>query len=115
MPERRPDPHGALSPGTLPLGSALDRSVPLSQLLLRLRESNARFAAIRNRLPPALQQQVRPGPLDEQGWSLLVSNGAAASKLRHLLPTLEAALLAQGWQGTPIRIKVQSTSIDVET
>lgn len=107
-----PKSNGALSPGTLPLRSALDRSAPLSNLLQRLRESGARFAAIQDALPPALQRQVRPGPLDEQGWSLLVSNGAAASKLRHLLPTLEAALLAKGWQRTPIRIKVQSAAVE---
>ena len=97
-----------LSPGTLPLGRALDQSAPLSQLLQRLRESSERFAAIREQLPAALQQQVRPGPLDALGWSLLVPNGAVAAKLRYLLPTIEATLRAKGWQVTPIRIKVQS-------
>lgn len=103
-----PKPTAVLSPGTLPLGSALNRSVPLSQLLLRLRESADRFAAIQDQLPPMLRTQVRAGPLDAQGWSLLVSNGAAASKLRHLVPVIESTLHSQGWQVTPIRIKVQS-------
>lgn len=106
MPESKSMP--ALSPATLPLSSALERSAPLSQLLLRLRESADRFAAIEDQLSPTLRAQVRAGPLDEHGWSLLASSGAAASKLRHLVPTLEAALRAKGWQVTPIRIKVQS-------
>ena len=43
-----------------------------------------------------------------RGWSLLAPSGAAASKLRQLVPALEASLHEQGWQPTPIRIKVQS-------
>ncbi len=94
-------------PGTLSLGHALDQSQPLAKLLQRLQESQARFEAIRGQLPEALRDQVRPGPLDDTGWSLLVANGAAASKLRQLVPALGAALCTQGWQPTSIRIKVQ--------
>jgi hypothetical protein len=100
---------GPTSPGTLPLGAALDQSQPLARLLQRLHESRARFAAVRELLPDTLRDQVRAGPLDEISWSLLVSNGAAASKLRQLVPALEAMLISQGWQPTSIRIKVQST------
>jgi hypothetical protein len=100
---------GPTSPGTLALGAALDQSQPLARLLQRLQESRARFAAIRELLPDTLRDQVRAGPLDESGWSLLVSNGAAASKLRQLVPALEARLISEGWQVTSMRIKVQST------
>jgi hypothetical protein len=100
---------GGHSPGTWALGAALDQSQPLTSLLQRLEQSRARFAAIRGHLPDGLRDNVRPGPLDDTGWSLLVQSGAVAAKLRQLLPTLEAALLAQGWQATPIRIRVQST------
>jgi hypothetical protein len=96
------------SPGTLTLGAALDQSPPLARLLLRLQESRARFVVVRERLPDALRDQVRPGPLDDAGWSLLVSNGAAASKLRQLVPALEAALLNQGWHETSIRIRIHA-------
>lgn len=96
-------------PGTLALGAALGQSPMLTQLLKRLQESRERFAAIRQHLPEPLRDAVRPGPLDEAGWSLLVPSGAVASKLRQLRPELEAALISQGWQPTPIRIKVQST------
>lgn len=96
--------------GTLSLGSALDQSQPLAKLLQRLQQSQGRYAAIREQLPEALRDQIRPGPLDDAGWTLLVPHGAAASKLRQLLPALDNALSAQGWQPTPIRVKVQSDS-----
>jgi hypothetical protein len=97
-----------LSPGALPLGTALDQSQPLARLLRRLQESRARFATIREQLPDTLRDQVRPGPLDDEGWTLLVASGAAASKLRQLVPTLDATLLANGWPAAAIRIRVQS-------
>jgi len=99
---------GPSSPGTLALGAALDQNQTLGRLLQRLQESRARFAAIREMLPDTLRDQVRPGPLDDAGWSLLAPSGAAASKLRQLVPALETRLHEQGWQPTPIRIKVQS-------
>ena len=100
-------PGGPAHPGTLALGEALDQSQPLTHLLRRLQESQARLAAVRELLPEALRGQVRAGPLDDAGWSLLVPGGAAAAKLRQLLPALQAALLQQGWPATPIRIRVQ--------
>jgi len=93
--------------GHLSLGDALDRSEPLTRLLQRLQESRARFDAITVLLPGGLQHSVRPGPLDDDGWLLLAAHGAAAAKLRQLLPRLEAALLAGGWPPTPIKVRVQ--------
>jgi hypothetical protein len=106
MPERKP--HAKPHAGTLALGSALEQSQPLARLLQRLQESRQRFDAIRSHLPETLRDQVGPGPLDEAGWTLLASHGAAASKLRQLVPALEAQLLRAGWQGISIRIKVRS-------
>jgi len=94
--------------GTLALSDALDQSEPLANLLARLQQSQARFAAIREQLPDNLRSQVRPGPIDDAGWSLLVPGGAAASKLRQLVPELQATLRAQGWAATPIRIRVNA-------
>lgn len=99
---------GPLHPGALPLGTALDQSQPLARLLRRLRESRARFDSIREQLPDTLRDQVRPGPLDDEGWSLLVASGAAASKLRQLVPLLDATLRDQGWPAAAIRIRVQA-------
>ena len=89
-----------------PLATALDRSEPLTGLLQRVRDSKARLAIIAPLLPPGLRELVRPGPLDDAAWVLLVSNAASAAKLRQLLPAFEEALQAQGWRGPAIRIKV---------
>ncbi len=82
-------------------------SPPLTRLMDRLRESNAMFATIRPLLPAALAPSVRPGPLDEAGWSLLSANAAVAAKLRHLMPRLEDRLRENGHAVAAIRIKVQ--------
>jgi hypothetical protein len=71
-------------------------------------ESQARHAIVALRLPEALAREVRPGPIDDEGWSLLVSNAAAAAKLRHLLPHLREELLAHGWRDLPIRLRVRA-------
>ena len=95
-----------LTPNALPLRDALGRSAPLALLQQRMRESVARFEALRDVLPPALAPHVRPGPLDADGWTLLAANTAVAAKLRQLQPRLEAALLGRGWPAGALRIKV---------
>jgi hypothetical protein len=90
----------------LTLATALDRSEPLNSLMQRLRDSTARLNAIAPLLPAGLKDTVRAGPLDDTHWVLLVGNAAAAAKVRQLLPSLEAHLVAQGWQGPAIKIKV---------
>jgi hypothetical protein len=98
---------GETTPLALPLREALHRSSALALLVQRMAESNARHACILPCLPAALAPLVKPGPLDEQGWSLLVANAAVAAKLRHLVPRLEDALRAQGWPATAIRLHIQ--------
>ncbi|MFY7865211.1 MAG: hypothetical protein ACOVRJ_10250 [Roseateles sp.] len=58
-------------------------------------------------LPGALVRFVRPGPVDEEGWSLIAANAAVAAKLRHLHPRLEDLLKESGMQPSKVRIKVQ--------
>lgn len=101
-------PASPPTPGTWALAAALDHSQPLTVLLQRLQRSRERFAAIEPLLGEGLRSAVRAGPLDDAGWTLLVSGGAAAAKLRQLLPQLQAALLEQGWPELPIRVRVQS-------
>jgi hypothetical protein len=85
----------------------MDKSDALARLMQRVRDSNARFEVIQARLPQALRALVQPGPVDEEGnWSLLVANGAAAAKLRQMVPLLQQALREQGWQDAKLRIKV---------
>ena len=100
----RPPP---VTPDALRIEQALQQSAPLARLQLLLQDSNARFAAIRPGLPPAMTAHVKPGPVDEAGWSLLAANAAVAAKLRQLQPRLEALLREQGWQICEIRVKVQ--------
>ena len=98
-----------MTPNALTIEAALHRSAPLAHLQQLMRDSNARFDAIRPDLPALLAPHVRPGPVDEQGWSLLAANAAVAAKLRQLQPRLEDRLRDRGWQVSAIRIKVQSS------
>lgn len=95
-------------PQALPIRQALDQSAPLVKLVQRLRESQGRHAAIEPALPAALRRSVRPGPVDEQGWTLLAANAAVAAKLRHLMPLIEQRLLDEGWPPLPLRVKIQA-------
>lgn len=92
----------------LPLARALDQNASLADLARRLAMSNGRYAAIRPHLPELLQAQVRAGPIDDEGWSLLASNAAVAAKLRHLLPRLTDTLRQQGWPDLPIRVHIRT-------
>ena len=97
-------------PFNLPLSTALGRSEPLAALLKRLRESQARFAAVQPLLPETLRAAVSPGPLDDSAWVLLAANASAAAKLRQMVPELQAELLAAGWAGPDIKVKVSAAS-----
>ena len=98
-----------MTPDALRLQQALQQSEPLARLQQLMRESNQRFEAIRSTLPATLLPHVRPGPLDEAGWSLLVANAAVAAKLRQVKPNLEAQLRERGWEISAIRVKVQTS------
>jgi hypothetical protein len=97
-----------LVPDSLPVAEALRRSTPLALLRARLQESKDRYDAIRPALPDALARSVAPGPVDDDGWSLLAANASVAAKLRQLKPRLEDILRQRGWQVSSIRIRVQS-------
>jgi hypothetical protein len=103
--DRKPPP---LVPAATPLRAALVASAPLAALRERLRDSDARFDAIRGCLPAPLLPLVSAGPVDAEGWSLLAANGSAAAKLRQLRPRLEQVLRERGWQSSAIRIRVQT-------
>jgi hypothetical protein len=94
-------------PDALSIDKVLAGAEPLQRLQQRLRDSNARFDAVRACLPPALLPSIKAGPLDDDQWTLLVSNQAVAAKLKHLQPYIESALNDQGWRRCVLRIKVQ--------
>lgn len=97
---------GPSPPSALHVADAIASSEALSGLVRRLNESRARFACIEPALPETLRAIVRPGGVDDTTWSLLVPHGAAASKLRQLLPTLEARLRDAGWPERAVRVRV---------
>jgi hypothetical protein len=88
---------------------AAEDSPTLARLAELARESAERLKAIEPLIPAALRRAVQPGPIEGPSWCLLVSNNAAAAKLRQVLPALQARLLDCGWQVTSIRLKVQSS------
>jgi hypothetical protein len=91
----------------VPLADALQGSAPLQHLAERVRESKRRFACIQGLLPTPLGADVRPGPVDEDGWTLLAGTSAVAAKLRQLVPLIEAELAQQQFSAVPVRVKVQ--------
>lgn len=98
------------TPNALSIDAALRASAPLAKLRESLRDSNARFDAVRAAIPSPMRVHVKPGPVDAEGWSLLAANSAVAAKLRQLAPRFEALLRAGGWTACTVRIKVPSTS-----
>jgi Dna[CI] antecedent, DciA len=90
------------------LGSALAASDSLAQLGARLRESQQRFDAVVAVLPEAIARELRPGPIDDEGWSVLASNAAIAAKLRHLLPRLSDELRSRSFRDLPIRVRLRA-------
>ncbi len=102
-----------ITPDALRLAEALDRSAPMVRLRTLLADSNARFDTVRPVLPAALTAHVRPGPLDDTGWSLLAANAAVAAKLRQLQPRIETALRDAGWMPSAVRIKVVPPAEDL--
>jgi hypothetical protein len=91
---------------TLTLASALESSEPLARLSQRMRDSSQRFQSIQTALPASLAGQLKPGPIDANGWTLLAANSAVAAKLRQLVPDLQSALSAAGHSNVPIRVRI---------
>ena len=89
-------------------------SPTLARLVQRGRESVRRFDAIKPMLPEAIRPCVRAGPINDSGWCLLADNAAVASKLRQLMPHIQAELSAQGLEVTAIRIRVSAAALSNE-
>ncbi|MBV8123782.1 MAG: hypothetical protein JOY60_01915 [Burkholderiaceae bacterium] len=101
-------PHSQHSvPDLLPVADALSAHEGLARLGALMRASNLRMAIVAPALPGAMTRFVKPGPIDEEAWSLLAANAAVAAKLRQLQPRLEAMIQAQGLSPSRIRIKIQ--------
>lgn len=90
------------------LQQAAEASPALARLVALAQESRERLQAVAPLIPPPLRTAIRPGPIDGPAWCLLVSNTAAAAKLRQLLPELQRSLRARGYEVDSIRLKIQS-------
>jgi hypothetical protein len=89
------------------LQQAAENSPMLARLAQLARESGERLLAIESLIPPPLRRCVKPGPIEESAWCLLVDGNAAAAKLRQLIPAFLTRLRDRGWQVDSIRLKVQ--------
>ena len=74
-------------------------------------QSQGRFKKISHLLPKHTGRSIQPGPIDDSGWCLLVTNAAIAAKLRQVLPDIEKVLAADGAQPPKVRIKMIKTGI----
>jgi hypothetical protein len=90
------------------LEQAADAAPALAALIERSRRSKSLLEQLRHRIPPGLRAQIQAGPLDACEWCLLVTNPAAATKLRHLTPLLLQDLSQIAAEVTSIRVKVQA-------
>jgi hypothetical protein len=102
---------------TTPRSSAvfsMDDAVGAAPVLAQLRDrvalSERCLSHVLPIIPSALRPHVKAGPIEGDQWCLLVGGAAASSKLRQLLPAIQAALSNHGIEMTTIRIKVQTTS-----
>ena len=107
-PLRPPSRYARQVPDPQPIAQALNGHGGLARLGLLIRESNRRMEIVAPALPGALTRFVKPGPVDEEGWTLLAANAAVAAKLRHLQPRLEQMIEEEGLHPTRVRVKVQS-------
>jgi hypothetical protein len=106
---RLPDPrrpHHPSPTSATAVSQALRGNESLASLLARVAESRRRFDTIVPLLPEGMRADVQPGPLDDTQWSLLAGNGAAAAKLRQLLPAIQAALGDAGLPAREAKVKV---------
>ena len=87
---------------------AAKESPTLAQLVALTQDSKERLRSVLPLIPPALRNCIEAGPIEGSTWCVLVRNNAAASKLRFLLPGMEAHLRVKGWDVQHIRLKVQS-------
>ena len=106
-PPRSPSDSRRQVPDPMPIAQALHQHDGLVRLGVLIRESNRRMDIVRPALPGALARFVKPGPIDEEAWTLLAANAAIAAKLRHLQPRLEQMFEELGLQPAKLRVKVQ--------
>ncbi len=86
---------------------ASQESPTFARLTELTRESVNRLRAVDFLIPESLRPSVTAGPIDGPAWCLILSNNAAAAKIRQLVPSMQSHLRTKGWDVTSIRLKVQ--------
>ncbi|WP_043349787.1 DciA family protein [Cupriavidus basilensis] len=111
--------HYALqTPAAKPLNDWLDKAGPVSALMQTARELAVLEAEVLSLLPRGLQDGIAVAGVKQdargigQGQSertllLLAAHGAAAARVRQVVPTLLSRLQQRGSQITAIRVRVQ--------
>ncbi len=92
------------------LQQACEEAPTLARLTELSADSVARLKAVEPLIPAALRPALKAGPIEGPVWCLILSNNAAAAKIRQILPALQAHLRSKGWEVDSIRLKVQITS-----
>jgi len=108
--------HHALKPPVAkPLNDWLDRAGPVSALMQTARELAQLEGEVLALLPPGLRAGIavagvkrdNRGNPQEQTLLLLAAHGAAAARVRQVVPTLLARLQERGSTITAIRVRIQ--------
>jgi hypothetical protein len=92
---------------TVTILQATQDSPTFARLTELTRDSVARLRAIEFLIPVSLRSMVTAGPIDGPVWCLILSNNAAAAKIRQLVPSFQSHLRVKGWDVNSIRLKVQ--------
>ena len=79
----------------------------MAELLKRRQHENALEARIKRALPPSLATCIAVADSRTHELGLAATSGAAAALLRQRAPDLLRILLAEGWEFTGIRVRVQ--------
>ena len=92
---------------TVSILQASQDSPTFARLTELTRESVERLRSVEFLIPAPLHASVTAGPIDGPVWCLILSNNAAAAKIRQLIPSLQSHLRVKGWDVESIRLKVQ--------
>jgi Dna[CI] antecedent, DciA len=85
---------------------ALSRAPILANLTQLAQQSAACLRLVVPLIPAGMRPCIQAGPLEDGTWCLLVTNSAAAAKLRQLAPALAAHLRTHGQAVNELRIKI---------
>ncbi|WP_423195951.1 MULTISPECIES: DciA family protein [unclassified Cupriavidus] len=107
--------HALQTQAAKPLNDWLEKAGPVSSLMRTARDLASLEAEVLSLLPQGLRAGIavggikhdHRGPVAEHTLLLLAAHGAAAARVRQVVPTLLSRLQQRGSQVTAIRVRVQ--------